>query len=217
MKACIYYIMSQEVVDRWNRTMLLQERLLPEWSDIPKVFVADRNLSIRVPGDIVTTELFDNTLMRFSMAKNLGLKWAEDHSYEWVIDCDADTVILKLPTKEPSTGYGAVLCYQARKEDSDEDLVGLYMSGGMVFGPASRFVLRRDIFTKYHFDEGYVDWIWDDIDYHANVLEANGIMFENCGSVGIHIWHPRKRSRQGNGKERYEMKRSRIINEGKVQ
>lgn len=207
MNICIYYILSEEVIPRWNRTSALQRKMLPEWDGIPKVFISDRNLSIPVPGDRITTDLFFDGLMQFSKAKNLGFGWARDHGYDWVLDCDADTVILKMPEREPSTGYSSVGCHFSEQRDTDEDLIEKYMAGTMRYEPASRFILRRDIFTRHLFDEGYVDWTWDDIDYHANVLEPNGVLYEDTGAVGIHIWHSRLREKHGNGYSRFRMKR----------
>lgn len=208
MNICMYYIMSEEIVPRWNRTVALQKKMLPEWESIPKVFIADRNLSIPVPGDKITTDLFEDTVMRFPMAKNLGLRWALDKGYEWVVDCDSDTVILKMPSRNPSTGYSTVLCYQSRQQESDEDLVRMYETGKMKFDASSRFILRNDVFSKYIYDESIVSWGWDDIDYHFNVLMANGVFYEHSGAIGIHIWHHKHRVKEGNGHERYLAKRA---------
>lgn len=207
MNICLYYILSNEVAQRWNRTVSLQRSVLPEWGGIPKVFITDVNYPYPVPGERVTANLFSDGIIQFPKAKNLGLGWAQNRGHDWVIDVDADTVILKMPTRVPSTGYSTVLCHNSSPKDTDDDLVKRYETGKMSFGASSRFILRKDIFTKYRYDEGYVDWTWDDIDYHVHSLKANGILYEHSGALGIHLWHSRFHEKRGNGYERFQMKK----------
>lgn len=196
----IYYILSRKVADRWHRNHIFQKRALPAWENIPKMFVVDEDWDEPLPGEVIRTNCFTNGMIHFSRLKNLGLDWAATKNLDWVLHLDSDSLILKAPTVYPSSGYGILICYHSREGESDDAILAKYATRkGMIFDSCSMFMLRKDVYTKYRYDETIVGYGGEDLDYHKNILGKSGISQTRTDAHGVHLWHPMvKRERSGN-------------------
>lgn len=209
MNLGVYYILSSKILSRWQHMLAFQSRILPAWNSLKKLFIVDRDWTEAVPGEIIRTDCFQGKLIKFSYLKNIGLKWAEERGFEWALDCDADTAILKLPTVYPESGYGTMLCYLSQQGETDESIVQRWNAGTLNFRACSRFLLRRDIFSKFHYDERVVGYGGEDLDYHKNILGRAGISNTHSDARGIHFWHTRP-TREDSGTMDYFEKKSAI-------
>lgn len=194
---CVYYLLSQKVRARWERTLQYQKQVLPSWESLRKVFIVDAPLASDpswrplLPGDILPIRMFEGNYIRFAFAKNAGLQWGVENKFDWVLDCDADTVILTPPTVYPETGYGTMLCYLGREEETIEEIETTRKSGVLKFEASSRFLIRRDLCEKYRYNEEFVGYCGEDVDFHKNILLRSGIQNSYTDARGIHIWHER--------------------------
>lgn len=208
MSLGIYYILSNAVIPRWRRMLAFQRSILPGWESVPKLFVLDRSCQEQVPGEVLKLDLFRDGLILFSQAKNVGLAWAERNNFEWVLDCDVDTAVARLPTYFPPTGYGSMLCYFPDGPIGDEEIRLQLGLGDKIQQASSRFLIHKNIFSKYRFDEGFVGYGGEDTDYNENVLGRSGILNSPTDARGVHLWHfTSKEIRMGNY-DRFEMRKA---------
>jgi len=189
------YILSNEVQSRWERTLTLQKKLWPGWTSIKKVFVVDRTYSfygtLHPIGDVIRIELFNaQRHILFSRAKNEGLRWAEHSGVDWVLDADADCVIVTPPGRCPETQYSSMLCHFQGKNESFDELERKASAGLLEARHFSRFLLGRGIFPQFRFDEEFHGYAGEDIDFHLNLIQRNGIRWSDSGMRGINLYHP---------------------------
>jgi hypothetical protein len=190
-----YYILSNEVQSRWERTRSLQEKLWPGWSAIRKVFVVDRAYrfedSVKALGDVVRVDLFDSRRhILFSRAKNAGLDWAkESQDVEWILDADADSVVVRPPVVTPETSYSSMLCHFQKVDESDDELSRRAAAGTLEARHFSRFLLGRAVFTKFRFDEKFHGYAGEDVDFHLNLIQRSGVPWSESGMRGINLYH----------------------------
>lgn len=190
----IYYIVARNCEERLWRTIRFQRRVLPQWDAIPKVFIVEHGVRTGVPGvPTVRLELFDQDgLFLFSKAKNAAIDYAVRHEEDWLLDCDADTAILKLPQQMPWTGYGCMRIHFAKEEETQADVLSMRDKGRLNLQGSSRFLTRRDVFTKHRYHEGFAGYGGEDLDYHETVLATNGVHQSPTDAIGVHFWHPMK-------------------------
>ena len=190
-----YYILSNEVQSRWERTLALQRKLWPEWTSIRKVFVVDRaykfESSLHPMGDVVRIDLFNKQRhVLFSRAKNEGLRWAERSGVDWILDADADCVIVRPPVRTPETQYSSMLCHFQREDESLDELERKAVAGFLEERHFSRFLLGRGVFSSRRFDEEFHGYGGEDVDFHLSLIQRDGITWSDCGMRGINLYHP---------------------------
>ena len=195
MKLLIYYLVAENRIDRMMSTLASQRAILPAWEKVEKLFVVDRDVTARFPSEgsnrVVRMNLFSSSgLFLFSKAKNAAIAYAVAHGFDWLLDCDADTVLLRLPKEMPSTGYGCVPCHFVKQGAE----LFLYNAEDIIphleFQGSSRFLTRRDVFEKHRYFEGFEGYGGEDIDYHENVLAYNGVHQSPTDARCFHFWHP---------------------------
>lgn len=190
-----YYIISNQVQARWERMLKLQLDLWPAWLDVKKVFVVneDYKYESRFPknaGDVVRIKLFDDKgHILFARAKNTGLRWAETHQVDWILDADADSVIVKPPDREPSTPYSSMLCHFQGELESLEEVEKKARAGKLQLRHFSRFLLHRNVFANHKFDEEFFGYAGEDVDYHLNLVQHQNVQWSDCGMAGINLYH----------------------------
>lgn len=191
-----YYILSNEVQARWERTRALQEKIWPGWMSIRKVFVVDRSYKfdslLGNLGAVVRIDLFsENGHILFSKAKNAGLSWATERiGIDWLLDADADCVVVRPPDRIPETPYSSLLCHFQEEHESIEELERKAATGTLGERHFSRFLLARQIFERYRFDEEFWGYAGDDVDFHLNLIQKAGIQWSDSGARGINMYHP---------------------------
>lgn len=192
-----YYILSNDVQFRWERTLALQRKIWPDWSTslVRKVFVVDRTYSFDGPlhavGDVIRIDLFnDQRHVLFSRAKNEGIRWAERNAVDWLLDADADAVIVQPPDRLPETQYSSMLCHFQAESESIGSLERKAAGGLLEARHFSRFLLGRGVFTKFRFDEEFHGYAGEDVDFHLNLIQRNGIQWSESGMRGINLYHP---------------------------
>ena len=133
MKLLVYYLVAENRVSTLMHTLAVQATILPGWGKVEKLFVIDRGVTERMPGDrVVRMNLFSPSgLFLFSKAKNAAIEYAVAHQFDWLLDCDADTVLLRLPKEMPPTGYGCVPCHFVKQG------AGLFVYNGEDIIPTS--------------------------------------------------------------------------------
>lgn len=186
----IYYLLSKAVLPRWEKTLAFQRRILPEWDKIPKIFIMHDDIDIQVPGDKIRINFFNGNMILFARAKNEGLKWAVDSNWEWVLDADADSVIVKLPTRVPETGFSQMMCHFQSEKETFDDLYKMSIIGGFELRYFSRFLVHKNVFSRHRFYEGFYGYGGEDVDFKITVLGKNGISHSDSGMAGINLWHP---------------------------
>jgi predicted O-methyltransferase YrrM len=193
MKLLIYYIYSRHVQERWKRLVDLQRELLPEWDALPKVFVVDRGSDPGIPGTRVEIDLFDeNGHVLFSRAKNAAIDAAVGLGAEWLLDCDVDSLLIRTPNQFPPTGYGCVPVYMASESDHDAAIRKYAQNLQVSFEGSSRFLTRRDVFSRFRYDDSFWGYGGEDLDYHENVLAPAGFHGSATDARAIHLWHRRE-------------------------
>lgn len=190
IKFGIYYLLSKAILPRWEKTLAFQRKVLPQWESIPKVFIMHEDCDIDVPGNKVHINMFRDKMILFANAKNAGLKWGAESNQEWMLDADADCIVVKLPTMVPETGFSQMMCHFQQPEEGMDRLERLIFLDQLQLRYFSRFLIHRSVFTKYRFDEGFYGYGGEDIDYKITVLGKNGIDHSDSGMAGINLWHP---------------------------
>lgn len=203
MKLLVYYIVTERVRARWKRLVEFQRQALPEWDGLNRLVVAEPGFDPGISVPVVHTQAFRNGLILFAPLKNAAIRFAVEHGFDWLWDCDADTAILRLPTAFPETGYSAVPTYRSKpgespdailkrfREDQEIEFTGSLkeMEGKLEFPGSSRFLTRRDIFSKYRYYEEFEGYGGEDIDYHENILAPAGVHQSPTDARCLHIWH----------------------------
>lgn len=146
---------------------------------------------------VIKSDLWVGGEIQISKAHNISIRKALEMGAEWLVLLDADGVLISPISVWPSTGRGNIkVRFQVQGETVGhssglfnqpvvEDY-GWLSSHGIT--PAW-FVLHRDVFSKYRFDESYVGAGFQDFDYSKR-LEDVGIYQGACDACAVHLWHP---------------------------
>lgn len=187
----IYYIVAKNCVDRLNRTIAFQRRVMPNWDNLNKVFIIEPDQDAPINGaNVIRMKMFDGPYIMFSHLKNAAIKYAMDNHYKWLLDCDADTAILNMPTTLPVTGYGGMQCYMSQEGETEDQIIEKIRGRVAKFQGSSRFLLRSDALWKCKYYEGFKGYNGEDLDYHEVVLPAHGFHTSFTDMQCVHFWHP---------------------------
>lgn len=188
MKILAVYIAEESVLNRFNRTMLAQSEIWP-WKGIDRLLVTDPSSEMGVDWPTVRILLKQDRHFLFAHAKNAGLRYAAAHGYDWLIDMDADTILLGPPHEFPRTGYGCVPCHFLPRNAGISAARMVSNSTSADFQGSSRFLLHRDVFMKHFYHEKFWGYGGEDLDYHENILGRAGIHQSKTDARCVHFWH----------------------------
>ena len=185
MKILAYYIADGSVRQRLQSAQQLQEAHLP-WAStgIDRVLIAPPGeLPVAWPCIHVDWKRDGHPL--FALAKNAAWRFAEKAGYDWLLDMDADTVLLRTPSQFPASGYASVGCF------FQQDAVEPITDQAERYEPSSRFLIARDLFTRFRFDERFWGYGGEDMDLNENILAPMGIYQTPTDARCVHVWHSR--------------------------
>lgn len=191
MKLLVSYIVAKNCQARLARTLKFQKLVFPESEQIEKLFVIEEDQELPVHGShVVRMPMFEGEYFLASKAKNAAIDYATKHGYEWLLDADADTVMLNKPTNFPETGYGCMRCHMTKEGQNDQDILMDMAAGRVKFEYGARFLTRRDVFTKCRYHEELKGYAGEDLDYDFTVIGHQGIKSSDSNMFGLHLWHP---------------------------
>jgi hypothetical protein len=189
-----YYILTPKVLGRWRRTVALQRELLPSWESMDKVIIASPDCIIKpeVQAEVVRMDFFDKDgLVRFSPVKNAAIDRAVAGGYDWLLDMDADTVLVKPVTVFPETGIGSVRVYLGKEGEGIREMRSKVVGGETLeYQGSSRFLTNRDVFTKLRYDERMAGYAGEDFDYFETAAHTHKFYMSETDGRCVHFWHP---------------------------
>ena len=129
----------------------------------------------------------------FNMSKlrNLAIKVARGSNEDWLYFCDADTILVEdsVPPQDAKYCVPNVYWQRTANESLDVSLQNIRLEGNKAFSVGnSWFILHRDIFTRFDFNENMYGYGFEDIEYFARIT-ANGWSLETVSGLVIHNYH----------------------------
>lgn len=193
MKTLFSAIVTEKFMPRYRRTVEVQDVFFPDGlKGIDRILMTDDETDAEKLGlQVVRRDLKKDGVFNHSKARNLVLDYAWENGYDWLLDGDADRVVMAPPDQYPSSGFSVLQMHYAKKEDSPEELRKRWLEGGLEANQGGAFfVLPRSAFMKARFCEDFRFTRWEDIDYTAHVLPRAGIQARPACGRGLHLWHP---------------------------
>ncbi len=211
MNLLAYYIVAKNCEERLAKMMRFQRQILPGWDELPKLFIIEEGQKVPETNcTVVRMPFFKDGKIMFSQLKNAGIDYATANGYDWLLDCDADTAILKMPTFLPQSGYGSMRCYFTKEQESHDSVLERARSRTIFYDESvgsSRFLTHRNVFTQCRYFEGLSGYGGEDLDYHETVLPCAGIHTTDTDMRGVHFWHPLNYRPHGEGDHELRVKR----------
>jgi hypothetical protein len=133
----------------------------------------------------------DTGLIKFSPIKNAAIDRAVSGGYDWLLDMDADTVLTKSISVYPPTGFGSIPVYLGKQGEGINEIRAKLLSGeSLPFQGSSRFLIRRDAFTQYRYDERMLGYAGEDFDYFETIAHTYNFYGSDTDARCVHFWHP---------------------------
>src|SRR4029077_18464876 len=190
MKALLSYLVTQNVLSRFEKTVSFQEKYFPEAiQKIDKVVITDATTPIRVNWPVVRSDIFINGLFNQSRAKNTAFRYATENGYDWLFDGDADRVLLNYPDEFPEPGLAALPIYYANEGESEDQIYRKFLSYELQWVGSSFFVMHRTVFSRLKACEDFIVNRFEDLDFVFNVCRPNKIKTVSVKALSIHLYH----------------------------
>lgn len=111
--------------------------------------------------------------------------------WEWLVMLDADGIFLGMENP-PETGFGC--CHQYRQQAAEPE-VELFTYDHW-YSNSSYFILRRDLVQHEwcRYCKDFEHYGYDDLDFHFNVMEPQGVEMSETDAKSIHLWHSEQRT-----------------------
>jgi len=166
----------------------LQRLLLPCWEEFDKLVVSEKGVSPGIRSEVLRRKCFsDDGMILFSDLKNSALDYAVSRKYEWSLDMDADTILVKAPNTFPGTGFGSVPVWLTKEGD---DVAQRISSGPQIsYQGSSRFLCRRDIMLSYRYDTRIIGYGGEDFDFFETLGKKLGIHASETDARCVHLHH----------------------------
>lgn len=124
-------------------------------------------------------------------SRNLIFEYADLNGYEWIIDADADRVLLNSPEKFPEPGLAAIATHYTDEGESDEVTYERCKAGRLDFGNGSSFfAIHRSVFCRFRNCEEFLGAGYEDKDFVFNICLPNGVKTVPIHARGLHRHHP---------------------------
>lgn len=193
MKILLSAIVTEKFMGRYRKTVKVQEEFFPEGiAGVDRLLLTDdatNTEGVDVP--TLRMNLSNGDVFNHSKARNILLDYAWGNGYDWLLDGDADRVVVALPDPFPKPGFTVFLQHASQKDDDPADLRKRWLAGELNAKKGSAFfIIPRMAFRTARFCEDFVFTRWEDVDYTAHVVPRAGIpILAECGQ-GMHLWHP---------------------------
>jgi hypothetical protein len=172
-----YKAFGADGIDRLERALDVQQKYA-ETRSMDKLLVTDATSKFNFPGVTVlrTDKEYTLATCNFSKMRNMSLDFAAKGPYTHVLLLDSDSIVISFPNVHSGRCFTNTLPHPT-----------LAMSERKY--PYCWFLIPREIFDL-RWNENFVGWGWEDIDYQNNVLRANECTYYGKGVYGDHMDHP---------------------------
>jgi hypothetical protein len=188
MRILLSYVVTENVVDRFLRTIRFQDLFPSAVADLDRVVITDSSTQIQFPFPVIRSILYVSGKFYLVGARNAALQYAHDHGYDYLLDGDADRVLLSLPQCLPQRHISCVMLHSQSKAESEEALAKKVQDGDLNYEWSSWFIVPRPL-MQYRFHGEYLAYGYEDLDYVHNVLAPLGINICDAGARGVHLYH----------------------------
>ena len=181
MKILYAYICSKELFPVLLETLALQKNILNE-------DFQDKVIFTNFHFDSVECKVVDIAMDEFNFAKfkNVVFHYAIDNDYDWLLLLGADTIMAKLPTIFPETGFAASRTIFQKEGEKLEDIKDKFETAI----DSSFYLIGKEVFSRHFANEDFIcmchheDWEW-----HVRLGKA-GVHQSLSDFIVIHVWHP---------------------------
>jgi hypothetical protein len=164
-------------MDRLGKALDVQKKYVLV-NALDKLLVTDATTEVDIPGVHVlrTEKTYDLTNCNFSRMRNMSIEHADKYGYTHILMLDSDSIVTAFKEVRSDRFFTRVI--------PDPTL-----SMSTRAYPYGWYLIPRKIFNL-KWDERYIGWGWEDVDYQNNILRANGCVYYHGGVTGDHMDHP---------------------------
>ena len=150
-------------IEKLKKSLDVQQRY-KETSSYDKLLATD-SVTPDFPGMPAVRDKIAYTLRtcNFSKLRNMSIDYARDNGYSHVLLLDSDSVVISMQDVRDGKHFTKVI--PDRSLSRSTRIYAYYW-----------FLIHSDLYYL-RWDEKFIGWGWEDVDYQDNVLRANGARY----------------------------------------
>jgi hypothetical protein len=158
---------------RFERSRKLQEKIPEGLSGWDRLLVTDQKGLANEPRgyEILKEDLWTNGKFNYSRYRNASMRYAAERGYDWMIQGNADLVMLRPPESFPDGGLSSIPAQDCTASEVEAQILK-YQSGSEDFrwGTTSCFLMGKKVFGLFSFCERFYGYGYEDADFMNNVI-----------------------------------------------
>ncbi len=173
MKLLFATVATSPAARRFERSWRLQEKIKEGLAGWDRLLVTDGKGIPHEPSGYQTLreDLWTNGKFNYSRYRNASMRYAAYYGYDWMIQGNADLVMLRPPQLFPEGGLSSIPAHDCTAPQAEAQVLK-YLSGSEDFrwGTTSCFLMGKKVFGSFSFCERFYGYGYEDADFMNNVI-----------------------------------------------